>query len=140
QPAAHVRNPFGHVRVRRPVGDATVVIQLEVIVRVDQTRQDDGALQIDDRVAPLRPLADVNDARGKPDRLGDAVPGHAVRGDERDRGAPWNHAFTAWKITTTGGLPHLRRNDFTAGSVSSSLKRGSRTATICSPADATASR
>ena len=67
QPAAHIGNPFRDVRVRCAVGDAAVVVQLEVIVRVDETWQHDRALQIDDGVAALRRRAHVEDSRAKSD-------------------------------------------------------------------------
>ena len=59
------------VLVAVPLLEAAVVIQLEVIVRVDQTRQDERAIEIDDEVAGTRRLVDAEDTRGKAQRPGE---------------------------------------------------------------------
>ena len=50
----HVGDPGGGVLISIAPFEPAVVIQLEVIVRVDQPRQDERAVEIDDDIAVVR--------------------------------------------------------------------------------------
>ena len=58
----HVVDPAGGVVVAIAPLEPAVVIQLEMIVRVDQPGQHERAVEIDDTIAALRRLADRQDA------------------------------------------------------------------------------
>ena len=90
-----VVNPGRGVLVPVPPLQPTVVIQLEMIVRVDQTGQHERAAEIDDRVAPARRLADRQDAGSKPQRWREPLGCQHPCVDERDGLRPRQHHFAS---------------------------------------------
>ena len=63
--------------------EPAVMIQLEVIVRVNQPRKDECTVQIDHVIVPVRRLVERHDALGKTDRRCRTVRGRDTTVDER---------------------------------------------------------
>ncbi len=107
EPRPQVVDPFRRVRVLIAAFELPVVIELEMIVRVDEARQDDGAGRVNHGVAVPRRAADAQHARREADRVGhEAAAGDDARVDDRHRLRPGHRRLAACTTTTTGGLPH----------------------------------
>ena len=133
EPRTHVTDPFARIAVPVAKLDSPVMIQLEVVVRVDEPRQHERSADIDDGVARARRIANREHPRREPHRLRRPLPGDDARVGQRDRGRPDHGSFIAWKITTIGGLPHRFLNARIDGS-SPAFSRGSRIASTRRPA------
>src|SRR5262249_30560441 len=145
EPGAHVVNPLGRVVVSVAKLHPSVMIQLEMIVCVHEPRQHDRAIEIDDGIASLGSCADRQHGTPEPDRVMQVRRRYVCHDTGiYERGGRELHlrSLMAWITTTTGGLPHRRRNASTEWRYPSLLaeRRGSRIAWTRNPACSSAHR
>ena len=91
-----VVDPGGGVFITIAALQPAVVIELEVIVRVDQSWQHERSVEIDDEIAVVWRFIEGEDAAGKTDRRRRAVVGRDASVDERHgTGSPKHHRRVA---------------------------------------------
>src|SRR5262245_14100604 len=98
-----VVDPLADIAMRRSIAATRKVAELQVIVGVDQTRQQPGALEIDDAITAHRLAADTRDAITHHAQR--ALPAFERGVDEAQPGRVTHGTPRRARITSTSGVP-----------------------------------
>jgi hypothetical protein len=85
---SHLVNPGAGVLVASAVARRPIVIELQVVVRVDEAGKNERTLEIDDGIPGSWRIADSENPSGQPYRFGLALRGHHPAIDQCDRTRP----------------------------------------------------